>query len=72
MYGLYVDDPDNELRRDEARYRGFAESFTPIPPAWTVRRKFYEDVEANGELLADIRPDPLRSAGPRVKIYKVQ
>lgn len=71
IYGTFLEDPYDDIASEHRRYREFAESLSPTPTAWTIRRKFYADVEATCELVMDIRPDPLRSAGPRIKIYRV-
>lgn len=71
LYGAFLDDPSDEIASEHRRYREYAESLRPVPAAWSARRTFYREVESTCELVIDVRPERLRSAGPRIKVYRV-
>lgn len=71
IYGIFFDDPYDDLRLYHSGYRNFVEALNPQPAAWASRRRFYEDIESHGQLIMDVRPESGRTAGPRIKIYKV-
>lgn len=72
VYGTFLDDPDDYLRRYRSGYRNFVETLIPEPAVWTLRRTFYEDIESLCELIFDVRPSTGRTAGPHIKVYRVR
>lgn len=71
IYGNFFDDPLDEVRGLRGRYRQFVESQPSVPAAWRNQQAFYAEVERRCQLMAEIAPEPLRRAGPRIKVYRV-